>query len=409
MRTARKWGLDRGLKSVSATVVVIAMVATGCSGTFDESVVDGGHADGMVLADMGDPASDDAATLTDAMASVDGGGDSGDIGAAMDGGTDADTAMDSGGDDQGPPRCEGPPGLYVDGSCTELAPGVRPFRPRFQLWSDAAEKERFVFIPENGVIDTSNPDRWVFPMGTIFWKTFSRGGVRLETRILTKTSASEGMDSWTFQTHAWNQTQDDVTLVGVDGIENVLGTTHDIPSREDCLACHATSATRDVVLGFGAIQLADFNLPLSLDDLDVAGEMTNDISIVAAATPGTTVQRNALGYLHANCGHCHGGASPQVGLNMQLLVGQTNVCQTNMYLTALGATDNGAGGCTTPRTDSFWGGTEILRVAPNSIANSAVHLRMSARGNANQMPPRGTEEQDETGLTTIQTWIMGGI
>jgi hypothetical protein len=144
--------------------------------------------------------------------------------------------------DMGPPPCDGPPGLYVEGSCTELAAGVRPFRPRFQLWSDAAEKERFVFIPENGVIDTSDPDRWVFPVGTIFWKTFSRGGVRLETRILTKVAAGEGMDSWTFQTYGWNQTQDDVTLVGVDGLSNVLGTTHDIPSREDCLACHAAAA-----------------------------------------------------------------------------------------------------------------------------------------------------------------------
>lgn len=314
--------------------------------------------------------------------------------------------------DDGPPTCDGPPGLYVEGSCSELAPGVRPFRPRFQLWSDAADKERFVFIPENGVIDTSNPDRWVFPVGTIFWKTFSRGGTRLETRILSKTTAGEGMYSWTFQTYGWNQTQDDVTLVGMDGIENVLGTTHDIPSREDCLACHATSATRDVGLGFGAIQLADANLPLSLDDLAAAGEMSDTITIAEAAVPGTTVQSNALGYLHANCGHCHGGASPQVGLNMQVLTGLTGVCETNTYLTALDAdedTPEPVGSCTTG-TPSFWmGGAGVLRVSPNSTSNSAVHLRMSVRGTADQMPPRGTEERDELGLMTIQDWIMGDI
>lgn len=312
--------------------------------------------------------------------------------------------------DDGPPTCDGPPGLYVAGSCSELAPGVRPFRPRFQLWSDAADKERFVSIPENGVIDTSNPDRWVFPVGTIFWKTFSRGGMRLETRVLTKTSAGEGMDSWTFQTYGWNQTQDDVTLVGVDGIENVLGTTHDIPSREDCLACHATAATRDVGLGFGAIQLADANLPLSLDDLEAAGEMSDAITIASAAVPGTTVQRNALGYLHANCGHCHGGASPQVGLNLQVVTGLAGVCETNTYLTALGAVDDGMGGCTTPGTPSFWMSTMgYSRVASNSTANSAVYLRMGIRGSADQMPQRGTEDRDELGLMTIQDWIMGDI
>ena len=140
--------------------------------------------------------------------------------------------------------------------------------------------------------------------------------------------------------------------------------------------------------------------------------MSDVITIATAATPGTTAQRNALGYLHANCGHCHGGASPQVGLNMQLLTGLTSVCETNTYLTALGATDDMAGGCTTPGADSFWGGTDVLRVAPNSVSTSAVHLRMGMRGapgNTNQMPPRGTEERDELGLMTIQTWIMGGI
>ena len=359
------------LTRVATVACVLALALVGCGGDGDDPPTDLGH-------------------LEDLHVPVDEGPD----------------------EDQGPPACDGPPGLYVEGSCTELAPGVRPFRPRFQLWSDAAEKERFVFIPENGVIDTSDPDRWVFPVGTKFWKTFSRGGMRLETRILTKTSAGEGMSSWTFQTYGWNQTQDDVTLVGMDGVENVLGTTHDIPSREDCLACHATQATRDAALGFGAISLADVNLPLSLDDLAAADEMSDVITIATAATPGTTVQRNALGYLHANCGHCHGGASPQVGLNMQLLTGLTSVCETNTYLTALGATDNMAGGCTTPGADSFWGGTDVLRVAPNSVSTSAVHLRMGMRGapgNTNQMPPRGTEERDELGLMTIQTWIMGGI
>lgn len=314
--------------------------------------------------------------------------------------------------DEGPPACDGPPGLYVQDSCTELAPGVRRFRPRFQLWTDAADKERFIFLPEDGVIDTSDPDAWIFPVGTILWKTFSRGGVRLETRVLTKTTAGEGMDSWSFQTYGWNQTQDDVTLVGVDGIDNVLGTTHDIPSREACLTCHA-AASRDAALGFAAIQLADVNLPLSLDDLAAAGEMSNTIAIADAAVPGTTVQRNALGYLHANCAHCHGGSAPQVGLNMQVVTGLTSVCETNTYLTALGATDNGTGGCNTPGAASGWpyDGTppNVVRVDPNSVSTSAIHLRMSARGNADQMPPLGTEDRDELGLMTIQTWIMGGI
>lgn len=214
------------------------------------------------------------------------------------------------------------------------------------------------------------------------------------------------MDSWTFETYGWNQVQDDVTRVGVDGLQNVLGTTHDIPSREDCLRCHA-AATRDVALGFSAIQLGDANLPLSLDDLAAAGELSSAIAISDAQVPGTTVQRNALGYLHANCAHCHGGAAPQVGLNMQLLTGQTTVCETNTYVTALAAVDN-MGTCVAPGADASWSGA-AKRVLPGSHLMSAVFLRMSARGNADEMPPVGTEDVDSIGLMTIQQWINGGI
>ncbi|MCA9577736.1 MAG: hypothetical protein H6726_05900 [Sandaracinaceae bacterium] len=189
-------------------------------------------------------------------------------------------------------------------------------------------------------------------------------------------------------------------------LPNVLGTTHDIPSREDCLKCHA-SASRDVVLGFSAIQLGEANLPLTLDDLAAASEMSQPVSLSSAAVPGTTVQRNALGYLHANCAHCHGGSAPQVGLNMELVTGLSAVCDTNTYLTALMADDT-SGSCVTPGAPAGWVGA-AKRVEPGFHLMSAVYLRMAARGNADQMPPVGTEDPDALGLSAIQAWIMGGI
>ena len=65
-------------------------------------------------------------------------------GAAAGPGTDAGTDA---GHDAGPAGCVGPPGLYAEGSCAELAAGVRPFHPRFALWSDGTDKERFVYLP----------------------------------------------------------------------------------------------------------------------------------------------------------------------------------------------------------------------------------------------------------------------
>ena len=74
-------------------------------------------------------------------------------------------------------------GLYADIATGELAPGVAPFTPRFSLWSDGSEKQRWLLLPDGAQIDTSNMDEWTFPEGTKVWKQFSSAGVRLETRL----------------------------------------------------------------------------------------------------------------------------------------------------------------------------------------------------------------------------------
>ena len=54
---------------------------------------------------------------------------------------------------------------------TPLARAV-PYTPLFPLWSDAAEKQRFLLLPPGTAVDTSDPENWVFPVGTLFVKHF---------------------------------------------------------------------------------------------------------------------------------------------------------------------------------------------------------------------------------------------
>src|SRR4051794_17627830 len=77
-------------------------------------------------------------------------------------------------------------GLYSDAGTKTLADGVRPYHPQFELWSDGAEKARFVRLPDGVNIDTSDMDDWQFPAGTRLWKEFRFGGRLVETRILEK-------------------------------------------------------------------------------------------------------------------------------------------------------------------------------------------------------------------------------
>ena len=66
-------------------------------------------------------------------------------------------------------------GFYIDAVNLEVAPGFRRYEPRFPLWSDGAEKRRFLYLPRASKINNSDMDNWVFPVGTILVKEFAKG------------------------------------------------------------------------------------------------------------------------------------------------------------------------------------------------------------------------------------------
>jgi hypothetical protein len=105
-------------------------------------------------------------------------------------------------------------GLFAPGA-TELAPGVRPYTPSFALWSDGAEKRRWIALPEGARIDTSDMDAWRFPVGTKVWKEFVRDGIRVETRLLEKVDASDA--GWAGIAYAWAADRSDAAERDGDG------------------------------------------------------------------------------------------------------------------------------------------------------------------------------------------------
>jgi hypothetical protein len=294
-------------------------------------------------------------------------------------------------------------GLCMDRGCMQINPEVREYEPRFPLWDDTATKRRWIYLPPDTKIDTTDMDHWVFPVGTKIWKEFSRG-VRVETRLIMKQLADDlAPNAWFYASYVWNLAQDETRLV-TDGIMNANNTAHDVPSRQDCRACHERlRPTR--VLGFDAIQL-DYAAPLALLDLqDLIAQGLLSAPPPNAAPhfplPGSGIDRAALGYFHGNCGHCHNPSSDvhdvaPLDLRLRSAMPAT-VAGTPAYMTSVNV--NAA----IPYTEA--GKTYTKLIIPQMSADSAVIGRMNSMMGIRFMPNVAVESVDPAGQTALVTWI----
>ncbi len=314
-------------------------------------------------------------------------------------------------------------GLCDDSGCQTINAGITEYAPRFALYDDGAAKRRWFLLPAGTQIDTSDMDRWVFPVGTKFWKEFSQNGVRVETRFITKVLEDDNApNAWLYNAYVWNQTQDAATLAP-SGAVDANNTTHDVPDRGSCKDCHE-SFRPSRVLGFQAIQLDDSALPFGLEDLISDDKLTNPPSLGGPGArfvlPGTQTDKNALGYLHANCGHCHNPSAPThavVDIELAFEVAHLatvpltptfksvvkqpgDSCGDNLDNDGDGRVDNG---CPDQLLiiDTV---TYPFLIVPNDPANSGLLQRMKTTDNA-RMPKISVETPDPVGDATITAWI----
>ncbi len=274
-------------------------------------------------------------------------------------------------------------GLYADIAADTVSADVITFSPRFPLWTDGADKQRWIRLPEGGTIDASDPDEWRFPEGTRAWKEFVVDGVRVETRMIEKTGPGDA--DWAAVAYRWDG--DDATAVSA-GEADARGTPHDVPTAEECGACHDGRAS--FVLGFSAVQLAGAE-GYDLDQLVADGRIAPAPGAVSAPAADTA----ALGYLHANCSHCHNEAREGA-----------YVCYDpggdfDFTLPAAVLTDV---------ADSPALRTAERRISPGDPESSEILHRMSSREQGffpSSMPPLGTEQVDEAGVAELTAWVRG--
>jgi mono/diheme cytochrome c family protein len=309
-----------------------------------------------------------------------------------------------------PPARLADTGLYVDFAARIVAPGVLSFSPQYPLWTDGATKRRWIALPAGTWIDASDPDAWVFPVGTRIWKEFSFGRP-VETRFM-----ELGPEGWRYATYRWTSDGSDAVLAPVRGVRQAAeirpGVAHALPSRYDCASCH--EGNRAPVLGFSALQLSSDRDPLAphaepprSGDVDLAALVERGLvrglpERFVAQPPridaGSPIERAALGYLHGNCASCHndrGALAASIGMSLEvrLLPGH--------------APASGALASTLDRESHFRpaDGPATLRLAAGDPEGSVLLRRVASREAALQMPPFGSRLVDEEAVALLAAWI----
>jgi uncharacterized repeat protein (TIGR03806 family) len=223
---------------------------------------------------------------------------------------------------------------FKPGAALSAGKEFLPYEVNSPLYSDGADKTRFVAVPRNSRVKFSESGSWQFPPGTVFLKHFqialdaSRPDekTRLETRVLVVQEKTEGVYGMTYR---WNAAQTNANLVETRTTWNLLrkdaeGTeftqSYVLPGRSDCLTCHTRAA--GYVLGVRTAQLngeatyepaCEENQLLAWDRVDLfdksalaEGQTVDQLPrLVSLQDDSASLEERVRSYWDSNCSMCH--------------------------------------------------------------------------------------------------------
>lgn len=310
--------------------------------------------------------------------------------------------------------------LFEDPSEPRSAPnpGGTPFDLTTALFSDYAQKDRFVFLPPGQQATYSENGVFEFPVGTIIAKTFSfshdertpavRGTDVVETRLLIRRP-----DGWQGRAWIWNAERSAATLAlggGSKAVEWIAAdgtartTQYQIPNSAQCSRCH-TGANGDEPIGPKARYL---NRDLDYGDGVVANQLAywTDAGLLAGAPgdPGAaprlpvwndpsdgTLDERARAYLEVNCAFCHNPS------------GRARF--TGLYLEADRPLDARVGICKRPGSAGPGAGGLDYDIVPGEPDLSVMIYRMASVAPQIKMPELAKSVVHAEGTQIVADWI----
>ncbi len=299
-------------------------------------------------------------------------------------------------------------GFFTDDAGRVPSGDLIPYALNTPLWSDGADKLRYLYVPEGGVIEIGDADSTggllQFPVGSAIIKTFAFGEgedqLYIETRVLLRRS-----DGWTALPYRWNeeQTEAHLALAGArvpittpDGEE----ISYRIPNKNQCKSCHSID---DAVVPIGpkARNLAPELLALlaaegrlaAMPRIGSALPKWDHASGDASHTASDQANTNDLAraYLDVNCAHCHqpGGGASNSGLDLRWQQSDPFAYGVRKPPVAAG---RGAGGL-------------LVSIEPGDPDASILVHRMNSTEAGVAMPELGRSTIDHKAVAVMRDWI----
>lgn len=279
--------------------------------------------------------------------------------------------------------------------------GVEPYHLQTPLFSDYAEKFRFIYVPEGQSIGWRKDGILDFPVGSVLIKSFGYPAdmrapdkhVRiLETRLLIRRAGG-----WVALPYVWDADGRDATLkkagmridvswVHLDGKPRAIS--YAVPNVNQCKGCHDNGGVLTPI-GPRARNLAPSAFPWAMvKGAPAAHALIPDWNNPAS---GTNAER-ARAYLDVNCGHCHNRAGP--------------ANTSGLWLDWDQAADVNLGIGKRPTAAGRGSGDREFAIAPGKPDQSYLIYRMQSLDPGIAMPELGRATVHDEGIAVLSRWIM---
>lgn len=305
---------------------------------------------------------------------------------------------------------------FFSGNLKDLSPsyGVIPYKPTCELFTDYAEKKRFIWLPKGTKANYDGDGKVInMPIGSALIKNFYYNKVQpnnttriIETRVMILKN-----DGWIFAEYVWNneqteaylETQSSQTAISwLDENNNLKSINYKIPSSvTDCKRCHQLINGTKLPIGIKPQNLnSTFNYldgaKNQLQKLVQFGYLNNTlpstiVSVVNYKDTSKSLNLRVRSYFDINCAHCHDDGGEADHFSLRLAFEDTSI-----------ASNMGVG----VQAEHVLPGYNGRIVFPGNVGQSILHYRVNTEtDNFYMMPALGRTIRNEEAVLLIEDWI----